>query len=94
MMSTKFTPPQKKNSTSQQSEVGQNLINNFSRHINLHLFVRKFEQVEGITQPFIYLGKVFTLPETAEGNKPIKMIFALQNEVSEELYNELTTVVE
>jgi len=56
--------------------------------------VRKFEQVEGITQPFIYLGKVFTLPKTAEGNKPIKMIFALQNEVSEELYNELTTVVE
>ena len=61
---------------------------------NVHLFVRKFEQVEGITQPFIYLGKVFTLPKTAEGNKPIKMIFALQNEVSEELYNELTTVVE
>lgn len=82
---------QSPNSTSQDSEIGQNLINNFARQINLHLFVRKFEQVEGITQPFTYLGKVITHKDSATGNKPITMHFALKNRVPEELYMDFLT---
>ncbi len=82
---------QSPNSTTQNSEVGQNIIFSYKRGINLHLFVRKFEEVEGVTQPFIYLGKVIPFSDTAEGNKPITIHFALENPVSEELYLDLTT---
>ncbi|MCR4790618.1 MAG: DUF3427 domain-containing protein [Treponemataceae bacterium] len=82
---------QSPNSTTQDSEVGQNIIFSYKRGVNLHLFVRKFEEVEGVTQPFIYLGKVLPFSDTAEGNKPITIHFALENPVPEELYLDLTT---
>ena len=82
---------QSPNSTSQDSEIGQNLIRNSERKINLHLFVRKFEQVESVTQPFMYLGKVVTFPDTAKGNKPITMSFALKNKVPDEIYTDFLT---
>ncbi len=82
---------QSPNSTTQNSEVGQNLIRNIERKIRLHLFVRKFEKAENITQPFIYLGQVSTFPDSAEGNKPITMKFALQNRVPDELFNDFIT---
>ncbi len=92
----KFITPQhfqwqSPNSTMQNSEVGQNLIRNIERKIRLHLFVRKFEKAENITQPFIYLGQVSTFPDSAEGNKPITMKFALQNRVPDELFNDFIT---
>lgn len=82
---------QSPNSTTQNSEVGQNLIRNIERKIRLHLFVRKFEKVENITQPFIYLGQVSTFPGSAEGNKPITMKFALHSRVPDELFNDFIT---
>lgn len=82
---------QSPNSTTQNSEVGQNLIRNIERKIRLHLFVRKFEKVENITQPFIYLGQVSTFPGSAEGNKPITMKFALYSRVPDELFNDFIT---
>jgi superfamily II DNA or RNA helicase len=80
------------NTTSQDSDRGQDLIYNYKRGVNLHLFVRKFEKVEGLAQPFTYLGK--TLCQHAEGNKPIRMLLALENEVPADLYFELVTKVE
>lgn len=82
---------QSPNSTTQGSEVGQNLIFNEKRHIRLHLFVRKFEKVENVTQPFVYLGQVSTFSDTAEGEKPITMRFALHNRVPDELYHDFIT---
>ena len=82
---------QSPNSTTQDSEVGQNIIFSYKRGINLHLFVRKFEEVEGITQPFTYLGKVVPFSDTAEGNKPITIHFALENRVPDEMYLDFTT---
>ena len=79
------------NSTSQNSELGKDIIFSYKRGINLHLFVRKFEEVEGITQPFIYLGKVIPFSDSAEGDKPITIQFALENRVPEELYLDFTT---
>jgi superfamily II DNA or RNA helicase len=80
------------NTTAQNSERGQDLVYNYKRGINLHLFVRKFEKVEGLAQPFTYLGKCIC--QQAEGNKPIKMLLALENEVPADLYFELVTKVE
>ena len=82
---------QSPNSTTQDSDVGQNIIFSYKRGINLHLFVRKFEEVESVTQPFIYLGKVIPFSDTAEGNKPITIIFALENSISDEMYLDFTT---
>ncbi|MBR6124558.1 DUF3427 domain-containing protein [Candidatus Saccharibacteria bacterium] len=81
------------NSTSQDSEVGKNLIDNVKRGINLHLFVRKFEEVEGVTQPFVYLGEVCTLKDTVKNNKPIMMEFGLYHPVPDSIYNDFTTIV-
>lgn len=82
---------QSPNSTTQDSEVGQNIIFSYKLGINLHLFVRKFEEVEGVTQPFVYLGKVIPFSDTAEGNKPITILFALENTLPDELYLDFTT---
>ena len=79
------------NTTSQDSERGKDLVFNYKRGINLHLFVRKFEEVEGLAQPFTYLGK--TICQHAEGNKPIRMLLALENEVPADLYFEFVTKV-
>ncbi|MBP5438491.1 MAG: DUF3427 domain-containing protein, partial [Treponema sp.] len=79
------------NSTSQDSELGKDIIFSYKRGINLHLFVRKFEEVESVTQPFVYLGKVVPFSDTAEGNKPITIQFALENHVPDEMYLDFTT---
>ena len=82
---------QSPNSTTQDSEIGKNIIYSYKRGINLHLFVRKFEEVEGVTQPFVYLGKVVPFSDSAEGNKPITIQFALENRVPDELYLDFKT---
>ena len=79
------------NSTSQSSELGKDIIFSYKRGINLHLFVRKFEEVEGVTQPFTYLGKVVPFSDSAEGDKPITIHFALENRVPDEIYLDFTT---
>ena len=82
---------QSPNSTRQDSEVGKNIIYSYKRGINLHLFVRKFEKVENITQPFVYLGKVTPHSESAVGNKPITIQFALNNPIPDDMYLDFTT---
>ena len=82
---------QSPNSTRADSEIGRNLVHNIERKIRLHLFVRKFEKVENITQPFTYLGQVSTFPASAQGNKPITMRFALESRLPEELYHDFVT---
>lgn len=82
------------NSTSQDSDVGKNLIDNENRGIKLHLFVRKFEEIEGVTQPFMYLGEVFTYRDTVKNNKPIMMEFGLYHRVPDDIYHDFTTVVD
>jgi len=79
------------NTTSQVSERGKDLVYNYKRDTNLHLFIRKFEKVEGLAQPFTYLGK--TICQHAEGNKPIRMLLALEHEVPGDLYFEFLTKV-
>jgi hypothetical protein len=82
------------NSTTQTSDVGKNLIDNINRNVKLHLFVRKFEKVENVTQSFMYLGEVFTYKDRVKNNKPIMMELGLYNRVPENIYRDFTTVVE
>ncbi|KJZ94979.1 hypothetical protein ClosIBUN22A_CONTIG135g02698, partial [Clostridium sp. IBUN22A] len=67
------------NSTSQTSERGKNIIYNKDRNINLHLFIRKYKEIDKAVQPYIYIGKGNTI--NFEGEKPITVVFSLENRV-------------
>ncbi|SDK47244.1 DEAD/DEAH box helicase [Sediminibacillus albus] len=80
------------NSTAPSSERGQNIIHNKQRGINLHLFVRKYKEIEkNKTEPYIYIGKGNVIKY--EGEKPIKTTIELENEVPTALYIEFTEKV-
>lgn len=79
------------NNTTQQSERGKDIIFNKERGVNLHLFIRKYKEIDGKTEPYIYIGKgnVFYF----EGNKPITVRMELEHEVPGNLYTEFTEKV-
>lgn len=79
------------NSTTQESERGKNIIFNKQRGINLHLFVRKYKEIDGKTEPYIYIGKGNVIHY--EGNKPITVRMELEHEVPAMLYTEFTEKV-
>ncbi|MDQ0973817.1 superfamily II DNA or RNA helicase [Neobacillus niacini] len=92
----KFISPQKfqwqsVNSTTQQSERGKNIIFNKQRGVNLHLFIRKYKEIDGKTEPYIYIGKGNSVE--FEGDKPITVWMELENEVPASLYTEFTKKV-
>ncbi|OBR95133.1 MULTISPECIES: DEAD/DEAH box helicase [Clostridium] len=74
------------NNTAQSSERGKNIIFNKDRKVNLHIFVRKYKQIDGIVQSYIYIGKGNVVEY--EGEKPITVKIKLQNEISVNLYTE------
>lgn len=79
------------NSTTQQSERGKNIIFNKQRGVNLHLFIRKYREIDGKTEPYIYIGKGNSIH--FEGDKPITVRMELENEVPASLYTEFTKKV-
>ncbi len=80
------------NNTSQHTERGQDLVRNKQRGVNLHLFVRKYKEIDkGKTEPYIYIGKGNSIKY--EGNKPITVILELENKIPPVLYTELTEKV-
>ena len=54
---SKYFQWQSPNATSQSSDRGKNIIFNKERGINLHIFVRKYKQIDGASEPYIYIGK-------------------------------------
>ncbi|MDQ0246170.1 superfamily II DNA or RNA helicase/HKD family nuclease [Bacillus fengqiuensis] len=76
------------NSTAQSSHRGKNIIYNEARNIHLHLFTRKYKQIDGATEPYIYIGKGNTV--SFEGEKPITVKIELEHEVPASLYKEFT----
>lgn len=80
------------NTTEQYSDRGKNIIYNKERNINLYLFVRKFEKLDGQTMPFIYIGEVNTV--RFEGKKPITCLMKLEHELPAKIYEELVNKVE
>ena len=79
------------NSTSQASERGKNIIANQEHGIHLHLFVRKYKELDGKVQPYIYIGKGNTIK--FKGEKPITVLLELEKVVPTHLYNEFTQKV-
>lgn len=82
---------QSPNSTAQSSERGKNIIFNRENNINLHLFVRKYKKIDGMAQPYIYIGKGDTVDFKDE--KPITVKLKLHNKIPENLYVEFTKKV-
>ncbi len=79
------------NSTAQGSERGKNIIFNKERSINLHIFIRKYKEIDGVVQPYIYIGKGDTVHY--EGEKPITVLIKLENIIPVALYSEFTMKV-
>lgn len=79
------------NSTAQTSERGKNIIYNVERNINLHLFIRKYKEIDKAVQPYIYIGKGNTIK--FEGEKPITVTLSLENRIPESLYVEFNKKV-
>lgn len=78
--------PNSSNSTSGQ---GFNIIKHQELNIKLHLFVRKFKEIDGVVQPYIYIGKANVV--THEGERPIQFQMVLENEVPASIYAEFDT---
>ncbi|MFL0196229.1 DEAD/DEAH box helicase [Clostridium sp. WILCCON 0269] len=77
---------QSPNSTSQSSERGKNIIFNKQRGINLHIFLRKYKKIDGVVQPYIYMGKGYVVE--CKGEKPITVKIKLENEVPITIHTE------
>lgn len=59
--------------------------------MNLHLFVRKYKQLDGVVQPYIYIGKGNTVEYS--GEKPITIKIKLDNIAPVSLYTEFVEKV-
>lgn len=82
---------QSKPSHTQISQDGQRLCKNKEFDVKLHIFIRKFTQLDKKTQDFIYLGLANTI--YYEGNKPISLHLKLEKSLDDELYFEFTKFV-
>ena len=83
-LNRKYFQWQSPNSTKQSSERGKNILFNEQRNIHLHLFVRKFKQIDNVNQPYIYVGKINT--KKYEGEQPITIISKLEHELPANIY--------
>ncbi|QKF65873.1 DNA/RNA helicase (DUF3427 domain) [Arcobacter venerupis] len=82
---------QSKPSQSQDKGDGERLIKNQKHGVKLHIFVRKFAQVDKKTQNFIYLGLANSIKY--EGNKPISLELKLEIPLDNKLFEEFTKIV-
>ncbi|KZZ83044.1 DUF3427 domain-containing protein [Bacillus sp. SJS] len=78
---------QSQNQTSHSSTVGQNYIHHKERGIHIHLFVRKFTEMHGMTLPFSYLGEVDYV--SSHGDKPMSIRWQLHHAIPEDLFMDL-----
>ncbi len=82
---------QSKPSHSSDKGDGERLCENKKFGVKLHIFVRKFVQVDKKTQDFIYLGIANILKYW--NNKPINLELKLENPLSDKLFEEFTKIV-
>jgi len=78
---------QSQNKTSHTSAQGQEYVNHEGRDIHVHLFVRKFPEMHKMTLPFMYLGELDYV--SSHGDKPMTILWKLQQSVPEDLYHDL-----
>ena len=88
-------PDDEKHTWNQEHKVMKEFIHHREHGIHLHLFIRKFKEVEGIPQDYIYLGdcEVFDQTVPKELVSPVPMDMAI-HELPPELYNDFITKVD
>lgn len=79
------------NNTLTNSVRGKNLISNVENNIHLHIFIRKYKEIDNKIEPYIYIGEGDTVEY--EGEKPIKLKLQLRNRVPAKLYTEFNKKV-
>ena len=82
---------QSKPSQSQDKGDGEKLVENQKYGVKLHIFVRKYVQVDKKTQNFIYLGLANCIKYI--GNKPISLELKLEIPLDNKLFDEFTKIV-
>ena len=82
---------QSKPSMSQDKGEGERLIENQKHGVKLHIFMRKFVQVDKRTQDFIYLGIANSVKYS--GNKPISLELKLEIPLEDKLFEEFTKII-
>lgn len=75
---------QSQNQTSPTSSRGDDYIHHQEKKIHIHLFIRKYEKMNGMTLPFMYIGKVDYVSH--KGSKPISIVWKMHHPVPENLY--------
>ena len=83
-MDQQFFHWQSQNQTSPASSRGIDYIKHREKDIHIHLFVRKYESMNGMTLPFMYLGEVEYVNH--EGSQPMSIVWKLHHSVPEGLY--------
>ncbi|PTX49817.1 superfamily II DNA or RNA helicase [Melghirimyces profundicolus] len=77
---------QSQNQTSHQSNRGQDYIHHKEKGIHIHLLVRKFNKMHGMTLPFTYLGEVDYI--SSHGDQPMNIKWRLHHPIPEDLFND------
>ncbi len=78
------------NKTTPYSETGKDLIDNISRNIKLHMFLRKAKQIGNQKLDYMYIGEVDSL--SYEGEKPITIQMRLVDALPKHIYDDLTFI--
>jgi hypothetical protein len=76
---------------SQTSSTGQNLLNFRERGYTILFFARMEKRIEDETAPFIFLGPAALLL-SAEGDRPIAMVWELAHEMPAALFEEARAI--
>ncbi|WP_124726878.1 DUF3427 domain-containing protein [Staphylospora marina] len=78
---------QSQNQTSHESMRGKDYVLHKERGKHIHLFVRKFEKMHGLTLPFMYLGEVDYV--SSHGDKPMNITWRLHHTIPEHIFIDL-----
>lgn len=81
---------QTQNKTTPSSEIGKDLIDNVSRNIKLHMFLRKAKQIGNQKLNYMYIGEVEAI--SYDGEKPITIQMRLIDTLPKHIYDDLTFV--
>ena len=75
-------------SSRQDSGQGKQIIEHKEQGYNLHIFVRKFKEIDNLVQPYIYLGTADVTEY--QDNAPITMQMTLHQPIRNDVYLEFT----
>jgi superfamily II DNA or RNA helicase/HKD family nuclease len=78
---------QTQNATFHESSRGQEYIHHKKHGKHIHLFIRKFESMHGVTLPFTYLGEIDYI--SSHGDRPMNIKWRLHHTIPEALFTDL-----